>query len=936
MRINRLKNIVILWVVFLPQILLAQHEADHWIFGEHAAISFSTGTAVNISSPIYAINTIEGCMSMSDSQGKLLFYVGADSPYAGYLKIWIPYDDNSDGLHDIMPGGHNIFGDVSATQAAIAIPYPKHTNQYFLLTLDKIDYDENLGSYVHEGIRYSIIDMNDNNGKGSVISSNNMVIPHASEKISVIKGDGDFYWIITYANINPNNSLLNNAIIAFKLDENGLSNINSQSTIINSISLSTYDGRGYLKFSSDGSQVAIANTGTKQLAIFNFNNSTGKITLKRNLSTSLYVDEFPYGIEFSPSGELLYVTTYNDVDVNTPGTAKLIQYDIINNYTKTTIHSYTGSRGALQLAIDGKIYRALSNSYNGYNAGSSYLGVIENPDNSGSACNYTHHAIYLGSGKSRQGLPPFIQSFFTTQIIADDGCLGVPTDISLSNTDDILSFVWDFGDNTPQDSTNIAPVHTYLNPGTYTIQITVTTSTEVKTFSKDVEIFELPELNSGVVLQQCDDDNDGYSLFNLNEVQDMISSNAADETFTYYESEKDAEDKNNEIPNPTTYQNTDNINPTSVWTRVENSNGCFSIVEFTLDVSETKIPDTFFRTIETCDDYADGEPYNGISTFNLNSIYNEVSALFPNPQDIIITIYRTLEDGLAEHNAITDLSNYRNEGFPNSQLLTIRVDSKSNNACLGLGEHALLIVNPNPEVPVLAEHAIVCLGEDPLVLEPVNIDNSLSYEWQDAQGSTISTTSSIEVTSGGIYHLFVTNDATGCTSSSSITVDESQQSLLTTEDLMITQFSYPNSITIPTGDAFGLGDYEYSLDPEGPFNSEVTISDLTGGEYILYVRDLNGCLPHEVPFNILDYMRFFTPNGDGHNDYWNLLGKDLAPTAELLIYDRYGKLVANVDPQSDGWDGTYNGHPLPSTDYWFVIILEDGTVKKGNFSLIRR
>jgi len=55
----------------------------------------------------------------------------------------------------------------------------------------------------------------------------------------------------------------------------------------------------------------------------------------------------------------------------------------------------------------------------------------------------------------------------------------------------------------------------------------------------------------------------------------------------------------------------------------------------------------------------------------------------------------------------------------------------------------------------------------------------------------------------------------------------------------------------------------------------------------------------------------------------------------INIFDRYGKLIISLDPESDGWDGTYNGAKLPSTDYWFVVTRANGQVHKGHFSMKR-
>ena len=88
---------------------------------------------------------------------------------------------------------------------------------------------------------------------------------------------------------------------------------------------------------------------------------------------------------------------------------------------------------------------------------------------------------------------------------------------------------------------------------------------------------------------------------------------------------------------------------------------------------------------------------------------------------------------------------------------------------------------------------------------------------------------------------------------------------------------------------------------------------------------------------ILGIPRFFTPNNDGFNDYWNIKGinSEFNSKTVIHIFDRYGKLIKDINPQSQGWDGTFNGKQLPSDDYWFSAKLENGQELKGHFSLKR-
>lgn len=79
--------------------------------------------------------------------------------------------------------------------------------------------------------------------------------------------------------------------------------------------------------------------------------------------------------------------------------------------------------------------------------------------------------------------------------------------------------------------------------------------------------------------------------------------------------------------------------------------------------------------------------------------------------------------------------------------------------------------------------------------------------------------------------------------------------------------------------------------------------------------------------------KFFTPNGDGVNDLWQITGS-INQNYSINVFDRYGKLLQKLMPNS-GWDGNFNGNPVPSTDYWFELIFENGKTERGHFSLKR-
>jgi gliding motility-associated-like protein len=175
-----------------------------------------------------------------------------------------------------------------------------------------------------------------------------------------------------------------------------------------------------------------------------------------------------------------------------------------------------------------------------------------------------------------------------------------------------------------------------------------------------------------------------------------------------------------------------------------------------------------------------------------------------------------------------------------------------------------------------------------------------------------------------------------------VTVTASDIATITMNDITVVDDSDNNSITVNNTN-LGAGDYAFSLDaPFGPFQDDAYFENLLPGTYTLYVSDKNSCGVAALDIAILGFPKFFTPNGDGYNDTWKVLGNDLnnIQISVIYIFDRFGKLVADVDLTGEGWDGFYNGERLPAADYWYLVKFTDQygnyREKRGNLSLIRR
>ena len=128
--------------------------------------------------------------------------------------------------------------------------------------------------------------------------------------------------------------------------------------------------------------------------------------------------------------------------------------------------------------------------------------------------------------------------------------------------------------------------------------------------------------------------------------------------------------------------------------------------------------------------------------------------------------------------------------------------------------------------------------------------------------------------------------------------------------------------------------YEFSIDGN-LYQNSAKFTRVPKGNYNAYIRNTTTCEYATYPFTILDYPSFFTPNGDGSNDVWKITDLDNYPTAVIYIYDRYGKLLKQLNSLSNGWNGTLNGYLLPADDYWFRLILNENQVINGHFSLKR-
>lgn len=881
----------ILWSVYAG---FSQLEASHWYFGHLAGLDFNYNPVMAVRGQL---DTEEGCSSISDRNGNLLMYTDG-------ITI---YDHN----HVIMPNGRNLSGHPSSSQSGLIVPRPLHPNLYYVFSISDANSDREL--------RYSLVDMNLRNGAGDVVSmeKNILLIENAAEKVSAVANlSQNFVWVVTFAPAPRTNSLNipvrtynspSNTIYAIKVDQSGI--VSQVVQTRTNISISPSNTHGYLKLSPRGDKLVLANYYDESLYLLDFDINTGHTS--NQVTMPIPSGFMPYGAEFSPSGDILYVKGTN----NSSSQAYILQYDLTTTpYHYNIIASQTGYRGALQLAIDGKIYVAESESYS---TGRPFLSTINNPDVLGAGCNFQYHSVNTANNSlSRQGLPQFIQTFFV-QIQTDNVCVDEPAHFQVSSNVNIGSVNWDFGDGatatTPPVTGNpqVAETdHTYSNAGIYTVTAEIiTVNNDTTHIQTNIEIYPLPIVDSIPNIEACDTAQTGLITLNLHQYDSNITLRQTYQgtyAVSYYTSQQDAEAETNEISDPFT---TTTPYDQEIWASVVNTTtGCSNVGSFHIIVHP--LPDIYtIPELEVCD-----EDDDGLAEFTLENAMDDILN-GRNPANYTVTFYATQADAESQTNPIS--SPYTNTTPHQQTVYYVITDNET--GCSNVGSFDL-VVHPKPEINMDDEY-IVCEGDSIYVEAPGGF---VSYYW-----TTGDTTQGIYIYNGGDYTVTVT-DQFGCSNDKTIHVTQSGPA--TIDHIETVDFNgHDNSITVYVS---GNGDYEYSLDDVN-YQDSNTFTGLYPGTYTVYVRDKNGCGKVEAEVDLLGAPPYFSPNGDGTHEYWQVINVHRAPGTTIYVYNRYGLLMKQFTDADPGWDGTFNGVQQPSDDYWFVVELPSGRIVKGHFSLIR-
>ncbi len=433
--------------------------SNQWYFGEQAGIEFTGGaTAILDGNQQMAA---EGCATISDVNGDLLFYTNG-------VTVW-------NREHEIMLNGDIIGGDAASAQNAMILPFNGDQTMFYLFTTEQVYGD---GEYA---LKYSIVDMKEANGLGKVIVKNIRLMDNGTERVTATGFTG-FDFLVTH-------EFGNNTFRSYRTGANGLSGAIFSPSGETHQFMDELSATGYMKISPTQAQIAVNIPGTGEVEILDIDQ--GQISNPRLIDTG---EPNLYGMEFSGSGNKLYLTT-------STATSKLIQYDLDSLFSMNSAPDIEATKfdgftqganyGALQNGPDGVMYMAINNS--------PAIGTITSADANDNNAGFNPTGFDLAGRTSRLGLPNFAQNqsspAIQPSITVTGGCAGQPSTFSATGRDPnnlIENYTWIFGDG--QSVAVQDTIHTYDNPGTYTVELRLSNRCDADTsLFQTITINNLPE-----------------------------------------------------------------------------------------------------------------------------------------------------------------------------------------------------------------------------------------------------------------------------------------------------------------------------------------------------------------------------------------------------------------------------------------------------------
>lgn len=497
----------------------------------------------------------------------------------------------------------------------------------------------------------------------------------------------------------------------------------------------------------------------------------------------------------------------------------------------------------------------------------------------------------------------------------DDDNDGI-TEFDISNLETIISdnqsgmiveFFHENGQQLPNPLPNTIE-NIVFNQETITARITDLNSNCYNESTFDLIVNPLPEANQLPTIYGCDDNNDGISeYFDISNIESQVLNGQSGMSVSYFDQ------SGNSLPNPLTtpYTNSNPFNELIIVRVTDDNSTCYS--ETTLHLQTVTQPN-----INQPDNLYACDQGNGYTGFDTSGIEQQLTG---NQTGLVIQYFDSNNNPLPSPLPVL----FQNTE-PYSQTINVIVEDVSNPICYSETSFDL-IVNELPVINLEDEY-FICNLEPSITL---NINSGFnSYNWFFEDGTLISSSNSAEITEEGGYTLTVTQIENSITCENSFDFNLIRSVLPEIHEVNYGELGNNYIEIIASGD----GNLEHSIDGVN-YQDNNYFSNIQGGIYTVFVRDKDGCGQDSEEVTIIDYPKFFTPNNDGYNDFWQIKGISNFPNSQISIYNRFGKLIRRLSSDGIGWDGLYNGSIMISNDYWFRVDLGNGKSFSGHFALIR-
>ncbi len=857
---------------------------NQWYFGERAGLDFNTQPPTPITDANMMFSP-EGAATISDVNGDLLFYTNGSTVWNREHQVMPVFDSAT--FNNL--GANQIGGDSTASQGVLILPFMDDNTMFYIFTAQEV-----YGTGVYD-MRYSIVDIKQDSARGAVLLRNLPLFQNSTERITNSSFDMSS-WLAAHE--YGNNSFRN-----YFVDESGIGP-NVFTPLGEVIAQQEIQGSGVIKFDPTTSYLATVTPGAENLEIFNFVDSSGRLSTPRLVDTE---ETNTYGLEWSSDASKIYVST------NT----KLLQYSLDSidsenpdeDIAATKYDGYpTGNGyGTLQTGPDGQIYLAVE--------GSGFLFTVDNQNSDREASSLNTSGQDLAGRISRRGLPNFSQQQSNNEqppaLVFDPGCFGQESMFNASGTSVIDEFFWTF------DSTAAAPtavgemvLNSFSTLGIHPFELNITNRCGYDTvFMDTVNVFQVPSNptidDSGILcigdvaLEAWPEDRDDYNYW----------WSTGDTTRTVEISEA------NFLPG---------VELLDVGVAIITDEGCSS--------------DTLIASI------GNNRPFLDLGVDQI--LCQNEPGVFLDANTASGISFDWQVDGLS---AGTDTSRFLpvNTSIPGEYqyTLTISLDEAIFGAACTNTDTVNVLVGQSPGVISITNPPSECGERDASIQFDITTPGSFSFTVRGIglarRGSLDgpATSPRYDGLGTGNYELFVEDLVSGCSTFDPVTIEDDALFDVSASNLpdcgidanvqiSLTGAQLPSLVDVFVSDLDG----DTLLTENNLLTPIRSFQTLDNGTYYINIREVEtGCTRSDTvlvqPYiagvadcdPLIIAPNAFSPNGNNFNEEFFIIPNPFVDNFEIFIYSKWGELVYYSQDQTFRWNGSYRNDILGPGTFAYVM-----------------